>query len=82
MIDDEEHEALERIRQAIDSCKRGIITRDELRRRLYDEAARQEQAQWRIVEDLRTKAPENERELGQLVADLLEEELRKGHGHA
>jgi Asp-tRNA(Asn)/Glu-tRNA(Gln) amidotransferase B subunit len=82
MTEDEEREVLARMLKAVDECKRGVITRDELRRRLYEEAARQEQEQWRIVEDLRTNAPEDQRELAQAVANLLEGELRKGHGHA
>jgi type II secretory pathway component PulF len=50
--------------------------------RFYREAAILEGDQWRIIENLRTKAPENERELARQIADQLEEELRKGSGNA
>ena len=82
MTEDEYQEAIERMLRAVELCKRGTITTDELRRLFYEEAARQEEAQWRIVEDLRTNAPEDQRELARSVADILEKELRKGHGHA
>jgi hypothetical protein len=42
--------------------------------RFYREAAILEGDQWRIIENLRTKAPENERELARQIADQLEEE--------
>ena len=50
--------------------------------RFYREAAILEGDQWRIIENLRTKVPENERELARQIADQLEEELRKGSGNA
>ena len=82
MTEDEYQEAIKRMLGAVELCKRGTITTDELRRLVYEEAARQEEAQWRIVEDLRTNAPEDQLELARSVADILEKELRKGHGRA
>ena len=49
---------------------------------MFQEAAKLEQDQWRIVEELRTQAPEKERELAREIADLMETELRKGSGNA
>jgi hypothetical protein len=77
-----EREVLSRLRTIFEERKRGVITKDEAVRRLYQEAAIQEEDQWRIIEELRTQAPENERELARQVADLLEAELRKGSGNA
>jgi hypothetical protein len=86
MIEDLEREMFDRLRQTVDECKRGPITPDELRRRVYGEVARIEQRQWQLVEDLRAKAREAPREalreLALNVADQLERELREGHGHA
>jgi hypothetical protein len=77
-----ESEVISCVRIAIDELKRRIITKDECVARLYQVAAEIEGDQWRIIEDLRTGAPDNERELAREVADLLEKELRKGPGTA
>jgi hypothetical protein len=86
MSEDLEREILARLRQTAEECKRGAVTPDELRRRVYAEVARIEQRQWQMVEDLRAKAREAPREalreLALTSADALERELREGHGHA
>lgn len=82
MADEWESEVISRLWILIDERKRGIITKDECLRRIHQVAAEIEEDQWRIIEDLRTRAPDNERELAREVADLLEKELRKGSGTA
>lgn len=82
MSDELEREVLSRMRKALDDCKAGRITKVDLRAKMLQEAAVLEQDQWRIVEDLRTRAPENERELAGEVADLMEAVLREGSGNA
>src|SRR5262249_39538675 len=70
------------VRTAFIELKRGIITKDECVRRMYQVAAELEVDQWRIIELMRTRAPDSVRELVREVADLLEKELRKGSGTA
>ena len=82
MADKLESEVISLWQTAIDELKRGIITKDECLRRIYQGAAKLEEDQWGIIEDLRTGAPDTERELARQVADLLEKELRKGSGTA
>jgi hypothetical protein len=82
MADSLEVEMISRLQAAIGERKRGIISKDECLRRIHAVAAELEQDQWRIIEDLRTRAPDNVRELAREVADLLEKELRKGSGTA
>jgi|HubBroStandDraft_1064217.scaffolds.fasta_scaffold964715_1 hypothetical protein len=86
MIEDMEREMFARLRQAAEECKRGAITEDELRRRLFDEVARIEQRQWQLVENFRAMARTAPRaalrDLALTSADALERELREGHGHA
>jgi hypothetical protein len=82
MTDEFERELMSQLRRAFDELKRGKITKDECVACFYQVAAIAEEDQWRIIEDLRTQAPENERELARQVADLLEKELRKGSGNA
>jgi len=82
MADKLEREVVSRLQTALDEFKRGVITKDECVARFYQEASILEEDQWRIIESLRTQAPENERELARQVADQLEEELRKGSGNA
>src|ERR1700722_14828349 len=52
MSEDLEREILARLRQTAEECKRGAVTPDELRRRLFAEVARIEQRQWQLVEIL------------------------------
>lgn len=82
MSDKLEREIAARVLKAVDDCKRGLITTEEARSIMLQEAAKLEQDQWRIVEELRTQAPEKERELAREIADLMETELRKGSGNA
>jgi len=73
-----ESEVLSRLRTAIDEYKKkGQITKEDLRLRLFQEAAVLEQDRWRIVGDLRARAPESERDLAREVADFMESELHK-----
>ena len=86
MIEDLEREMFARVRQAAAECRRGAITPDELRHRVYAEVGRIEQRQWQLLERLRVKAREAPREVirdvANNLADQLERELREGHGHA
>jgi hypothetical protein len=75
-------EAQNQFRQIIDAVRHKKITRQEAQARLYKHAGELELHQWQIIEDLRTRAPENERELARKVADLLEARLRNGSGNA
>lgn len=70
MSDQLEREVLSRLRKAFNEYKAGHITKKELQSKLFDEAAVLEQDRWRIIEDLRARAPESERELATQVADL------------
>jgi hypothetical protein len=81
-MNDWEREALSRLRNWFDDYKKGRITKEDLVQKLFEEAAVHGEEQWRILENLRTQAPEPERELARQVADLLEAELRKGSGNA
>jgi hypothetical protein len=82
MADKLESEVISLWQTAINELRRGIITKDECVRRIYQGDAMLEKDQWRIIEDLRKRAPDNERELACQVAALLEKELRKGSGTA
>jgi hypothetical protein len=82
MADKFEREMMSRLQTAVDELKRGKITKDECLARVYQVAAMAEEDMRRIIEELRTQAPENEREWAREVADLLEAELRKGSGNA
>lgn len=68
--------------KAVEDCKKGLITREELRGQFLQAADTLEVEQWQIIQNLRTKAPEDQRDLAQDVAKLLERELRKGSGTA
>jgi len=68
--------------QSVRSIQSGKITKKDLQSQLLREAAVLEQDQWRIVENLRTQAPESERELAGEVANLMEALLREGSGNA
>jgi hypothetical protein len=72
--DDLEEEILSRCQRAIDDWEKGLISKADLRLKLYREAALLEEQQWRVVEGLRARAPE--------VAELMAAELRKGSGTA
>jgi len=37
--------------------------------------------QWHIIDNLRTRAPDDERELAREIAELMEAELRRGSGN-
>jgi hypothetical protein len=82
MSDRLEAEVCQRLRTGLDEWKKGLITKEEFRAILFREAGILEQDEWRIINDLRTRAPESERELARVVADLLEAKLRKGSGRA
>jgi len=82
LSDTHHEEIVARLLKALDDCKSGVITKTELRSRFLHEAGVLEQQQWQIVQNLRTQAPEDQRELAQDVANLLEEQLRKGVGNA
>ena len=79
---DKSDEVASRILKAVGDWKRGLITQDELRSMMFQAAAELEESQWRIIDDLRTRAPENESELASDVADALEAILREGSGSA
>jgi Asp-tRNA(Asn)/Glu-tRNA(Gln) amidotransferase B subunit len=81
-MDEFEATILSQFRQIVDEVKEKKITRQEAVARLHELAGTIEEDQWRIVDDLRTRAPEDESELARAVADLLEAELRKGSGNA
>jgi hypothetical protein len=49
--------------------------------RLYELACELEMDQWHIIDDLRTRAPDDEKALAREIADLMEAELRKGSGN-
>ena len=82
MSDKIEQEVFLRLQKAFDDCKNGLITSDDLRSKLFDEYAVLDEYQWRIIKNLRTEAPEKERELASQMADLLEAEMRRGAGTA
>jgi len=86
MIEDLEREMSARLREAAEECRRGALTEDELRRRVYAEVARIEQREWQLVENFRAMARTAPRaalrDLALASADALERELRAGHGHA
>ena len=73
MSDDAEGVAL-RMQKAIDDCKQGLITKEELRAIAFQAAGELELGQWRIIENLRMLSPE--------VADVLKAKLREGSGNA
>jgi hypothetical protein len=75
-------EVQNQFRQIRDAVRQKKITRQEAQARLYKLAGELELDQWQIIEDLRTRALENERELARKVADLLEARLRNGSGNA
>ena len=58
----------------IDERKRGIITKEDSLARVYQVLAEIDVDEWRIIEDLRTRAPDDERELAREVADWMEKE--------
>ena len=70
-------EILNEYRQIIDALRQKKITQQEALRRLREIGNEIELDQWQIIEDLRTRAPENQRELARELTDLLAEELRK-----
>jgi hypothetical protein len=45
-----------RMQKAIDDCKQGLITKEELRSIAFQAAAELELGQWRIIENLRAFA--------------------------
>jgi hypothetical protein len=81
-MDEFEAKILSQFRQIIDEVREKKITRQEAQARLLELAGTIEEGQWRIIDDLRTRAPKDESELARTVADLLEAELRKGSGSA
>src|SRR5262245_31565694 len=71
-------EILSEFRQIIDALRQKKMTRQEALRRLREIGGEFELDICQIIEDLRTRAPENQRELARELTDLLAEELRKG----
>jgi len=70
-------EILNEFRQIIDALRQKKMTQQEALRRLREIGNEIELDQWQIIEDLRTRAPENQRELARELTDLLAAELRK-----
>jgi hypothetical protein len=81
-MDEFEAKILSQFRQIIDELREKKITRQEAQARLYEVGGMIEEDQWRIVNNLRTRAPKNQSELAVAVADLLETKLREGSGNA
>lgn len=77
-----EHDMFIRLFDALDAAKRGDISTREANKVFYAAASEMEKSQWQIIEDLRTSAPESQRELAHNVADELEKFLREGSGNA
>ena len=76
-------EILSEFRQIIDALRQKKMTQQEALRWLREIGSEIELDQWQIIEDLRTRAPENQRELALELTDLLAAELREGvAGHA
>jgi len=80
--DDLAEQVLARTLEALDDWKNGVITGEDFKRKLFEGYAAIEQNQWRTIEELRTRAPEGERELAREVADWMERQLRKDSGNA
>lgn len=57
----EESGLLRQFRQIIDGVKERKISPQKARARLYELAGELEMDQWRIIDDLRTHAPDDER---------------------
>ena len=70
-------EILNEFRQIIDALRQKKMTRQEALRRLREIGGEIELDPEQIIEDLRTRAPENQRELARELTDLLAAELRK-----
>jgi hypothetical protein len=70
-------EILNEFRQIIDALRQKMMTGQEALRRLREIGEEIELDIWEIIEDLRTRAPENQRELARELTDLLAAELRK-----
>jgi cell fate (sporulation/competence/biofilm development) regulator YlbF (YheA/YmcA/DUF963 family) len=70
-------EILNEFRQITDALRQKKMTGQEALRRLREIGGEIELDIWEIIEDLRTRAPENQRELARELTDLLAEELRK-----
>jgi hypothetical protein len=71
-------EILNEFRQIIDALRQTKMTRQEALRRLREIGSEFELDQSQIIEDLRTRARENQRELAHELTDLLAAELSKG----
>ena len=70
-------EILNEFRQIIDALRQKKMTRQEALRQLREIGSEIEVDQWQIIEDLRTRAPENQRESARELTDLLAAELGK-----
>jgi Asp-tRNA(Asn)/Glu-tRNA(Gln) amidotransferase B subunit len=77
----EESEVLRQFRQIIDGVKEKRISPTQAQARLYELAGELEMDQWHIIDNLRTRAPDDEKELAREIAELIEAELRKGSGN-
>jgi hypothetical protein len=70
-------EILSEFRQIIDALRQKKMTQQEALRWLREIGSEIELDQWQIIEDLRTRAPENQRELARELTDLLAAEVGK-----
>jgi hypothetical protein len=73
-MSDDTEDVTSRMQKAIDDCKQGLISKEELRSIAFQAAGELELGQWRTIENLRVLSPE--------VADVLEAKLREGSGNA
>jgi hypothetical protein len=73
-MSDDAQDIASRMQKAIDDCKQGLITKEELRSIAFRAAGELELGQWRTIEDLRLLSPE--------VAAVLAAKLREGSGNA
>jgi hypothetical protein len=68
--------------KAVDDCKNGLITDEELRSKMFQAFGELQQGQLRIIEELRGHARERGSPLADAAADMLEADFRKGAGNA
>jgi hypothetical protein len=68
--------------KALDDCKNGLITDEEFRSKMFQAVGELEAGQWRIIEELRSRARESGSLLSDVAADALEADFRKGAGNA
>jgi hypothetical protein len=71
-----------RVLKAVNDCKNGRITNEELRSKMFQAYGELEESQLRIIAELRSHAGETGSPLADAAADVLEAEFRKGAGNA